>query len=177
MILPETRECRTNVSTAAKIFDEHGDFIYQVIYSEVSNQTQADDIFQDFFLSLVHSPVPQKVENIKGYLRTAIKNDVIDASRRRENDNNHMNKYCANNNHSVNKRIPEEALAEVEETDKIFKFIKMRLTSAQYQAMVLRYRTNLSFEQIAERMAVKDKSVRKYISRGMSKIRQIVKRK
>ena len=177
MILPKTRECRTNVGHAAKIFSEHGDFIYQVICSQVNSKTQADDIFQDFFLSLVSRPIPGDVENIKGYLCTAIKNDIIDAVRRREDYDNNMNKYCADHNPSIDKRIPEKALIEVEETDKIFKFIKMRLTSTQYQAMVLRYRTNLSFRQIAEKMAVKDKSVRKYISRGMSKIRQIVKRK
>ncbi len=176
MIQPESRESRTNVGLAAKIFSEHGDFIRQVICSQVNDKTQADDIFQDFFLSLVHRPVPQDVENIEGYLCTAITNDIIDTTRRRENNNN-MYKHCANHNHSVNKRTSEKILIEVEEVRQIFKLIEVRLTDRQYQAIVLRYRTNLSINEIADKMGVKDTSVRKYIFRGLSKVRQFIKQK
>ncbi len=177
MIPPGARECQTDVSTAAKIFSEHGDFIYQFICSKVNNKTQADDIFQDFFLSLAQRPIPQHVENIKGYLCTSITNDIVDVARKGKNYDNNMNKYCGNHNHSIHKRIPEKALIEAEETKKLFKFIKERLTSTQYQAMVLRYRDNLSFKEIAEEMTVKEESVRKYIYRGLSKIRQFLKQK
>ena len=175
MILPETREYRNNIGPAAEIFREHGDFIYQVICSQVNSKTQADDIFQDFFLSLAHNPIPRDVENIKGYLRTAITNDIIDAVRRRDNYNNNMNRYYADRDHSIDERSPEKTLIEVEETDKLFKFIKMRLTSSQCQAMVLRHRNDLSLKEIAEEMDVKDKSVSKYIYRGLEKIRQFLK--
>ena len=41
------------VSIAAKVFGEYGDFIHAVIRCKVRNEAQADDLFQDFFLSLV----------------------------------------------------------------------------------------------------------------------------
>jgi DNA-directed RNA polymerase specialized sigma24 family protein len=58
MALPDTSKCRNNVGLAAKIFAEYGDFIRMVIRYKVKNEAQADDLFQDFFLSLVVSPLP-----------------------------------------------------------------------------------------------------------------------
>jgi RNA polymerase sigma factor (sigma-70 family) len=177
MIQPITRERQINVSPAAKIFREHGDFIYQVICSKVNDKIQADDIFQDFFLSLVHRPIPQDIENIRGYLYTAVTNDIIDAVRIKKNYTVNMHRYYANQNCFIYERTPEKALIEVEEINKIFKLIKVRLTSTQYQAIVLRYRTNLTIKEIAEQMDVKDTSVSKYIYRGLSIILQFLKQK
>ena len=73
---------RNNLDLTSKVFAEHGDFIHVVIRSQVKNEAQADDIFQDFFLSLVYNPVPKGVKNMKSYLYRAIINDVVDAVRR-----------------------------------------------------------------------------------------------
>ncbi len=172
----ETTQRRIDVSRAGKIFTKYGDFIDRIIFSQVKNKTQADDIFQDFFLSLVHKPIPQDIKNMKGYLYKAIIRDIIDAKSRLGNYINHMHKYSAAHNHSTDKKKPENALIEVEET-KIFKIIKEMLPNRQYQAVVLRYRTGLSLKEIAEEMVVKEESVRKYIYRGLRKIRQFVKQK
>ncbi len=75
---------RNNLDLASKVFAEHSDFIRAVIRSQVKNEAQADDIFQDFFLSLVYNPVPKGVKNMKSYLYRAIINDVVDAFRRVE---------------------------------------------------------------------------------------------
>ncbi|MHC4792547.1 MAG: RNA polymerase sigma factor, partial [Planctomycetota bacterium] len=66
----------SNVNHAAKIFSEYGDFIRGVIRYQVGNDAQADDLFQDFFLSLVSRPVPADIQNIKKYLYRAITNDI-----------------------------------------------------------------------------------------------------
>jgi len=166
-----------NVDVAAKIFVEYGDFIHTVIRHQVKNETQADDLFQDFFLSLVASPLPAGVRNIKGYLYRAITNDIIDATHRVERYWNHVHKYSEYLEHPINKRTPENAFINVEETNKMFVLIKRRLTNSQYQAMALRYRTDHSIKEVAEKMGVKSTSVSRYISIGLKKIRQSLKLK
>ena len=177
MVLLNGSKCRNNVGLAAEIFAEHGDFIHMVIFSQVKNKARIDDIFQDFFLSLVRKPIPQDVKNIKGYLYRAITNDIIDATRRVNKYSYHMHKYHEYPNHSINKRTPENAFIDVEETNKMFGLIKGRLTNSQYQAMALRYRTHHSIKEVAEKMGVKSTSVSRYISIGLKKIRQSLKLK
>jgi len=177
MALPDTSKCRNNVALATGIFTEYGDFIHMVIFSQVKNKARINDIFQDFFLSLVRKPIPQDVKNIKGYLYRAITNDIIDATRRVERYRNHVHKYSEYLEHPINKRTPENAFIDVEETNKMFGLIKGRLTNSQYQAMALRYRTDHSIKEVAEKMGVKSTSVSKYLSIGLKKIRQSLKLK
>jgi len=177
MVLPDASKCRNNVGLAAEIFTEYGDFIRMVIFSQVKNKARIDDIFQDFFLSLVRKPIPQDVKNIKGYLYRAITNDIIDATRRVNKYSYHMHKYHEYPNHFINRRTPENAFIDVEETNKMFGLIKGRLTNSQYQAMALRYGTDHSIKEVAEKMGVKSTSVSRYISMGLKKIRQSLKLK
>jgi len=177
MALPDTSKYRYDAGQAAVIFAEYGGFIRAVIHSQVKNEAQADDMFQDFFLSLVYKPVPQNVKNIKGYLYKAITNDVIDSARRVERYRNHMHKYSKHLDHPINKRTPEDAFIYVEETNKMFEFIKGRLRNNEFQVITLRYKSQFSIKNVAVRMGVKCKSVREYTSRGLRKIRQSLKLK
>lgn len=177
MALPDTSKCRNNVGLAAEIFAEYGDFIHMVIFSQVKNKARINDIFQDFFLSLVRKPIPQDVKNIKGYLYRAITNDIIDATRRVERYCNLVHKYSEYLEHPINNKTPENAFIDVEETNKMFGLIKGRLTNSQYQAMALRYRTDHSIKEVAEKMSVKSTSVSRYLSIGLKKIRCFLKPK
>ena len=69
-----------NVNHVAKIFEENSDMIRSAIRSQVNDKSIIDDIFQNLFLSLVHNPVPSNIENIKAYIRQAVRNDVIDSA-------------------------------------------------------------------------------------------------
>ena len=179
MALPstDTNDYTDNVDAAAKIFTEYGDFILMVIRYNVKNETQADDLFQDFFLSLVASPLPAGVQNVKGYLYRAITNKIIDAIHRVESYQNHMYKYAKHLNRSINKKTPENAFIEAEETKKMFELIEMRLRSSHAQAITLRYKNNYEIKEVARKMNVRNASVRKYIYVGLSKIRQSLKLK
>jgi len=172
-----TNNYANNVDAAAKIFTEYWDFIHMVIRYKVKNETQADDLFQDFFLSLVASPLPAGVQNVKGYLYRAITNKIIDATHRVESYRNHMYKYAKHLNRSINKKTPENAFIEAEETKKMFELIEMRLRSSHAQAITLRYKNNYEIKEVARKMNVHNASVRKYIYVGLSKIRQSLKLK
>ena len=162
-----------NVERAAQIFSEYGDFILAVIHYQTSNHAHADDLFQDFFLSLISRPVPSEVQNVKGYLYRAITHDIIDAARRVDKYRNLMHKYAENLDYSVNKNTPENALIKVEEINRTFKRIEGCLPCSEAQAITFRYRDNCAIKDISDKMHVNKRSASKYISTGLRKIRQI----
>ncbi len=160
-----------DVASAAEIFSEYGDFIWAVICYKVKNEAWAGDLFQDFFLSLVSKPIPEGVQNVRSYLYRAIINDIVDATRRVEKYKNRINKYAECLNYSINKDDPENALIDTEETDKMFKLIEGWLRRSEAEAISLRYRNNYNIKEVAEKMHVDSRTVSRYISAGLSKIR------
>jgi RNA polymerase sigma factor (sigma-70 family) len=163
-----------NVDRAAEIYSKYGDFIRTVIYYHVENDAQADDLFQDFFLSLVSKPIPANIQNIKGYLYKAITNDIIDAFRRVEKYKTQIGKYAECFNYSVNNNSPENAFTDVEQTDKMFGLIEGWLRHSEAQAITLRYRNSYNIKEIAEKMHVDNRTISRYISTGLSKVRQFL---
>lgn len=179
MALPstDTNDYTYNVDTAAKLFEEHGDFIRAVIRCQVKNEMQVDDLFQDFFLSLVVNPLPAGIRNIKSFLYRAITNDIINDVQKVQNYQNKILKYAKRSNHSINKKTPENAVIEAEETNRMFELIEMRLRRSEAQAITFRYSNNYDIKEVAMKMNVSSGSVRKYIYVGLSKIRQLLKLK
>ena len=177
MVLAKTSNCRNNVGTAAEVVAEYSDFIYMVICSQVNNKARADDIFQDFFLSLVSKPIPGNVKNIKSYLYRAISNDIVDTQRHVERYREQIKKYRERCNFSINNHRPENALIIEEQMNKMFNLLKGRLTSSQSQAIALRYGTNHTIKEVAKKMGVKSTSVSRYISTGLRRMRKSFKLK
>ena len=163
-----------NVKLATEIFDKYANFIYNIIYYKIGNKADADDLYQDFFLSLVSRPVPLGIENIKSYLYRAITNDIIDAARRTERYKALMNKYAENYNFSVNKTSSANASLTEGKTDKILSLARGELSPTKVRALTLRYRNHFSNEDIARKMGIKKESVSRYICVGLKQIQQIL---
>jgi RNA polymerase sigma factor (sigma-70 family) len=166
-----------NVERAAEIFSEYGNFILAVIRNQVGNNSQANDLFQDFFLSLVYKPISPDIQNIKSYLYRAITNDIIDAARRVEKYKTLTHKYAECLDYSINKSSPENALIETEEINKMFKLIGGQLPRSEAEAITFRLRDNFSIKEVAKRMHVNSRTVSRYISAGLSKVRHLLNNK
>lgn len=164
----------SDVDRAAEVFSKYGNFIRTVIYRHVENSALADDLFQDFFLSLVSKPIPANIQNIRGYLYKAITNDVVDAVRRVEKYKTRMDKYAECFNYSVNNNSPENALIKIEQTNKMFRLIEGRLRRSEARAVTLRYRNSYNITEAAKKMRVNNRTVTRYISVGLSKVRQLL---
>ena len=162
----------SNIERAAQIFSEYGDFILAVIHYQSGNHVQADDLLQDFFLSLVSKPVPSGIQNVKGYLYRAITNDIVDAARRVKKYRALMHKYAESIDNSVNKNAPINALIETEQMKKTFKLIEGCLPRSEAQAITFRYKDNCDIKDISEKMRINHRSVSKYISAGLRKVRR-----
>lgn len=167
-------DIEANINIAADIFAEYGDFIYNVICSKTSNRAQVDDLYQDFFLSLVSNPITPDLNNIKSYLYRAITNDIIDASRRTKRYQKLINNYSNNFDFTINKSVSINANNSVGEIERVFKLAREGLSLTEAKALTLRYKDNCNNEEIAKKIGAKKESVSRYICIGLKKIRQML---
>lgn len=164
-----------NVAAAAKIFSDYGDFIKKVICSQVQDEDQAEDLFQNFFLSLVSKPFPEDIQNMEGYLYKAIINEIADTNRLTKNYQNLINVYTERNNHPRSQENPEKVVMKIDEANRVFEIIEKQLPRTEAQASYLQYRDDLSTAKIAEIMNVRRVTVRGYVHEGLKRIRRILR--
>ena len=162
----------SNVEHAAEVFAEHGDFIRSIIRFKVKNRGLSEDLFQDLFLFLVSKPIPGDVKSVRGFLYRVVSDNIKDAFRRIDRYQTRINRYAESQGRITNSR-PENGLMEVEETRKMFELIEKRLPLKEARAVTLRYRDNYDTTQVAEKMSVKARSVSRYVSVGLKKIRHV----
>ena len=77
-----------------------------MISLNVREQSAADDIFQDLFLSIVRTPVPQDIDRIPAYLYRIVANDVIDETRRLSNYAEFVRDYRESGKHEAMQEAP-----------------------------------------------------------------------
>jgi RNA polymerase sigma factor (sigma-70 family) len=174
LLSANTNSHKGGVDIAAKIFGEYGDFIHAVIRCKVRDKVQADDLSQDFFLSLVSRPPPPDIQNVKGYLYRAIINDIVDGTRRIERYQIHIRRYAERVKYFRTEDSPENDLIEAEEMDKMFKLIERQLPRTEAQAIILRYRNHYKIKEVAAKMGINDNITWRYIYKGLRKIRQFL---
>lgn len=163
-----------NVRLASTVLGDYGSFIRTIIRSQVGDQAEAEDLYQDLFLALVQKPIPENVKNIKAYLYRAIANDAVDVVRKTQTGRTLMRKYGKRPNDSINKHRPENALIEKEQMDIMFELIRERLPKSQTDAITLRYWHHYDIKEVAKKMGVDVRSVSRYVSVGLKKIRQLL---
>jgi len=167
------------INAATAIFAQYEQFIRAVICSKIGHQAYEyeEDIFQDFFLSLAHKPPPDDVKNIKSYLYRAITHDIMDAIHRMNIYRARLEKYSEQPENSINITKSQIAFIYDEDIDRVFKLIEKRLLCSQSRAIILRYKYGYEIKEIAKEMCIDSKSVSRYISVGLKKIRQFFSRK
>ena len=178
-ILSETNrtEIRKRVGLAADVFKRYGDEIRAIIHFNVKDKSKADDIFQDFFVSIVRKPIPSGIQDIRAYLYTAVTNDVIDVSRQIKNHQDHVQKYAECRKHFVIPEDPQNTAIQTENTNKMFQLIESRLPKRQAEVIIQRYGYGLSTEDTAEKMNSDKKIISRYLSVALKKMREFVPEK
>jgi len=168
------KEQRKLVKIAADIFDEHGHTFRAVISSQVNNQVEVDDILQNFFLELVHKPVPSHIQNVRRYLHKAVKNDVLDHVRRNKCHDTRLLKYAQCKRYLPPQVGPPEKLILSEEIHKVFQTINTALRKHEADAIFYRYREGETTTDAAERMGVNKRSLSRYLCVGLKELRTLL---
>ena len=160
-------------AAAARIFDDHGGFIKIVIRSHVQDKDLAEDLFQDFFISLISKPLPGGLRNIKGYLYRAITNDIVDATRRMMKYRAYMREYAERSNHPDSQKTPRETLQATEEAEIVLELIEKRLPCTEAEAVSLRYLDSHKVKEIAKTMGIANATASAYVNDAIDRIRRL----
>ena len=159
-----------NVERAAEVFSTYGDFIRSTIQFRIKSEALCNDLFQDFFLYLVSKPIPDDVQNIKGFLFRVITDRIKDSVRSIARYRRRVQRYAMNHEGVVNER-PEKELVDREEITKMFELIQKHLSTTEALAISLRHRNGYEIKEVAKELGVKSRSVSRYISIGLRKVR------
>ena len=162
------------VQLAADIFAEHGKAILAIIQSQIGSEYEADDIFQEFFLSLVHQPVPKHIKDVRKYLSRAVKNDIVDAIRRTQSYRTRLRKYAEHTKHRPTMNGPAEKVMRDEQTEKMFNVVRSELCAHEADAIVYRYKYGETTGDVAEMMGVNKRSLSRYVCVGLKKLREVL---
>lgn len=171
--VPNSLRCRA--TAAGKVFEDHADFIRTVIYSQIQDEDQAEELTQAFYVSFILRPLPVGIQNVKGYLYKAIMNDIADANRRTRRYGSFIFIYAELFGHPARQKTPHERLIQEEEAKRIFELIEKRLPHSEAKAITLRYREHQSVREAAEKMGVDSMTLKGYVCDGLSRIRRLLK--
>jgi RNA polymerase sigma factor (sigma-70 family) len=179
--LPPNGDSRTEihrrVGLAAEVFGKYSSEIRAMIGFNVKDKSKAEDLFQNFFISLVRNPIPPHISDIKAYLYRAVTNDVHDVFRRTKIHQESVEKYVEARKYDTVREDPQGRIIEAEETREMFRLIECRLPKRQATVVTHRYEKGLSAKDTAERMCVDKRSVYRYLSAAKKKLREFIPEK
>ncbi len=164
------------VKQAEDIFETYGDEIRVMISLNVKEQSMADDIFQDLFLSVVHKPIPPHIDRIGAYLYRIIMNDVIDETRKANGYHHFVRGYGHRNNLQTIQEPPDDDVMEVEDVHKMLQLLKRHLPSREAEAAIRRHVYGSNVSDGAKEMNVDNRTFSRYLSRGKRRIRQLIRK-
>jgi RNA polymerase sigma factor (sigma-70 family) len=167
-------EIRERVGSAAKVFEKYGDEIRAIIHFSVKDKSRVDDLFQEFFVSIIRNPIPSNVHDIQSYLYRAVTNDVIDLSRRIKNHRDHVEQYAFCRKYDSKQEDPQKIAIQVEGTKRMFQLIESRLPEREAQAVLQRFGHGFSLKDTAEKMHVDKRIVSRYLSIALKKMRHVI---
>jgi len=162
-----TLQSTENVKQTAKILEENSDMIRVAIRSQVNNKSIIDDIFQNLFLSLVHSPVPSNIENTEAYLRRAIRNDVIDSAIKNRCRRAREQKYAEMYTVSIRYDNPEDTVTMCDTIQHIFEIIEDKLPPHEARALIEKYRYSRDDGEAAKIIGITRRSFSHYLCTGL----------
>jgi RNA polymerase sigma factor (sigma-70 family) len=160
------------VKAAADLFAKHGRFIRSVISFQIHDEARVEDLYQEFFLYLVRTPLPPDVRNVRSYLFRALSHDAVDMNRRQEKYQRHLKKHAEETRFSINTSTPEDAIVAREQISVLFRCVGKYLRPREAEVVRLRYQDGLSIREIAARLHVDPRTVSRYLCAGLRTLRE-----
>lgn len=162
------------VQSAAEVFAKYGDQIRAIIRFHVKDKSGADDVFQEFFVSLVRNPIPAHIEDVEAYLYRAMTNDVIDVWRQANNHRDGLREYAESHRYDEIQQDPQSSLIQVEATKEMFRLIERRLPKCEAAVFWQRVGNGLNVSDTAKRTQIDKRSVARYLSLAKKKMAEFI---
>jgi len=169
---PERGELHRKMRLAAEIFGRYGDEIRAIIAHNVKDRSKADDVYQDFFISLVNQPVPPHVKDIEAYFYRAITRDVIDLSRRAGTHRENIRKYAESRDYTLIRDDLRDLLVTTDEAQKVFQLVAQRIPYRKAVVVAQRYGQRYGSSEVPEKSHIDKRTVYRYLSIARKKMRE-----
>lgn len=154
-------------SLVADLFTQHHKTLLALIFKRVHCLDTAEDLSQETFLRLVRKDLLTHDENLAGYLFRIAEHLVIDYQRREHKLNQHTEDLeTLSISLPCPKPLPDEITALREECARLLKAIQS-LPIKSRQVFLLRKINDLSYNEIAQALAISEKTVQRHLVNAM----------
>lgn len=165
-----------DVRKAGNIFREHFDFLQALAHFK--SPENAEDILQDFFLSLILKPPPADTKNMRSYLYRSLINDVKDYHRKEkihQQKIRNLRDYLIQKSNFSLVSAPDLGLSRKEQVNRIFRVVNTRLAPHIRITFNLRYNQGYKISEISIMTGVKKNVIRVYLASARKKIRHWIR--
>jgi RNA polymerase sigma factor (sigma-70 family) len=170
----ELDEREKRLQFATQIFNEHSDDIRAIIRYNIRDESIIDDIYQDFFLSLVATNISRPIKNMRSFLYTAITNDIVSMARRVRRRRERLKVYAQEGFWVASEEeSPSDQLIRDEEKERILTHLEKHLCPSEFKAVMCRFTEGGDNEKAAERLGIKKRSFLRYLCSALKKIKKI----
>ena len=166
-----------NFEWANYLFKEHEGFIRSVIRFAIRNPSETDDFFQELYLYFVRKPPSEEVRNPQGFLYRVIIDRAKDWHRRQSRRQQKRHQLVHQARQEQSNEGAETDFFRREEVQELFVQIERHLQANEAKAILYRYKHEYTLDETAREMGLQPKTISRYISVGLKKIREILKDK
>ena len=167
-------DTRSRVRKAKEVFDKYGEEIRAIIEFNVRDKLKTEDFFQDLFVSVVKNPIPPEIDDVRAYIFKAVANDTVDSIRRAGIHREGVRIYAEYHKDNQVQEEPQNVVIKAEEVERMFRLIEDHLPPRYAQAMLQCYGDGRKAPCTQPGQKVKKRSVSRYLSEGIRKMRKLV---
>jgi len=151
------------------LYNQHFTKIYNYVFYRTFNQADAEELTSQTFLSALENIERFEYRNIPlaVWLYKIAANVVADYYRRKGD----TVEWEEAENGQVNALSPETVCLHNSEKEQLFQLLQT-LPQMQQQALILRYRQELSYQEISEVMEKTEGSIKQLLHRGLKNLRE-----
>lgn len=155
----------TDLHPISQLYSEHHDWLLNWIERKVSCRLQAEDHAHDTFMRVMTSEQTPDLSQPRAYLATIAKHLLINHWRRAAIEQTYLERLAA---HPEATSLSLEENAIILETIQEIDDLLHRLPEKARKAFLMAQIDGLTYVQIAEKLGVSDRMVRKYMVQAMT---------
>ena len=159
------------VEQAGEFFLQHGERIRAIVGYVAQDEDRADDLYQEFYLSLVKRPLPSDIKDMDNYLFTVLLNSARGQRRRDRQYRECVQKYAQDRGEPVAQCDIADVVARTDEVNRIFRVAKKVLGRREFEAVQLRYYEGQDNQDVGRQLGLKANTIARYLWSGIEKIR------
>jgi RNA polymerase sigma factor (sigma-70 family) len=163
-----------NEGTFSLIYHQFSPILYQYGFRFTSDQKSIEDAIQDLFTDLIRNKATiGSTDNIKGYLLKAFRRKLL---RLLKKEKRYTDQSMSEVHFGIHLSVEENLIRDEAEQVKWLRLNRAleKLTPRQREAIYLRFRKELDYDEVAEILNMSIEACRNLIYRAVKSVRQIM---